>query len=52
MTRNPKSVRPDQLAAEALELLNARKVTALFVVEQNRPVGLVHVHDLLRIGVA
>jgi arabinose-5-phosphate isomerase len=52
MTRNPKSMRPDQLAAEALELLNARKVTALFVVEQGKPVGLVHVHDLLRIGVA
>ena len=52
MTPNPKSVRPDQLAAEALEMLNARKVTALFVVEQGRPVGLVHVHDLLRIGVA
>ena len=52
MTRNPKSVRPDQLAAEALEILNARKVTALFVVEDGKPVGLVHVHDLLRIGVA
>jgi arabinose-5-phosphate isomerase len=52
MTRNPKSVRPDQLAAEALELLNAGKVTALFVVEKSKPVGLVHVHDLLRIGVA
>ena len=52
MTRNPKTARPDQLAAEALELLNARKVTALFVVENAKPVGLVHLHDLLRIGVA
>jgi arabinose-5-phosphate isomerase len=52
MTKNPKSVRPEQLAAEALELLNAGKVTALFVVDDRRPVGLVHVHDLLRIGVA
>jgi arabinose-5-phosphate isomerase len=52
MTKNPRSVRPDQLAAEALEILNSRKVTALFVVENTRPVGLVHVHDLLRIGVA
>ena len=52
MTKNPKTARPDQLAAEALELLNARKVTALFVVENAKPVGLVHLHDLLRIGVA
>jgi arabinose-5-phosphate isomerase len=52
MTRNPKSIRSDQLAAEALEILNARKVTALFVVDKTKPVGLVHVHDLLRIGVA
>jgi arabinose-5-phosphate isomerase len=52
MTKNPRSVRPDQLAAEALEILNSRKVTALFVVENAKPVGLVHVHDLLRIGVA
>lgn len=52
MTKNPKSIRPDQLAAEALEILNARKVTALFVVDNTKPVGLVHVHDLLRIGVA
>ncbi len=52
MTKNPRSVRPDQLAAEALEILNSRKVTALFVVESTKPVGLVHVHDLLRIGVA
>jgi arabinose-5-phosphate isomerase len=52
MTAGPKTIRPDQLAVEALELLNAKKVTALFVVENRRPVGLVHVHDLLRIGVA
>lgn len=52
MTANPKTIRPDQLAAEALELLNAKKVTALFVVESRKPLGLIHVHDLLRIGVA
>lgn len=52
MTRNPKSARGDQLASEALELLNASNITALFVVEGKKPVGLVHLHDLLRIGVA
>ena len=52
MTRQPKTVRPDQLASEALEMLNSAKVTALFAVEAGRPVGIVHVHDLLRIGAA
>lgn len=52
MTRNPKSVRPDQLVSEALELLNSMKITALFVVDSGRPVGIVHIHDLLRAGAA
>jgi arabinose-5-phosphate isomerase len=52
MTRAPKAVRPDMLASAALELLNSSKITAVFVVEKGKPVGIVHVHDLLRAGVA
>jgi len=52
MTRKPKTVSPDTLASAALELINTARITALFVVEDGRPVGIVHVHDLLRIGVA
>jgi len=52
MTSSPKTVRRDLLAGAALELLNASRITALFVVEDGRPVGVVHVHDFLRIGVA
>ena len=52
MTRNPKTVRPDQLASEALEILNSSKITALMVAEAGKPVGIVHFHDLLRAGVA
>ena len=52
MTTSPKIVRPDQLASEALKLINASRITALFVVEQGRPVGIVNFHDLLRAGVA
>ncbi len=52
MTHGPKTVRPDQLASEALELLNSMNITALFVVEAGRPVGIVHIHDLLRAGAA
>jgi len=52
MTREPKTVRPDQLASEALEILNASKKTQLIVAVQDKPIGVVHVHDLLRAGVA
>ena len=52
MTRKPKTVRPDQLISETLELLNSMKVTALFAIEAGKPVGIVHIHDLLRAGAA
>ncbi len=52
MTSQPKTVRPDQLVTEALELLNSMKKTQLIVVDAGRPVGVVHLHDLLRAGVA
>ncbi|HMG79426.1 MAG TPA: KpsF/GutQ family sugar-phosphate isomerase [Xanthobacteraceae bacterium] len=52
MTTSPIIVRPDQLASEALQLLNSLKKQALIVVESDRPVGIVNFHDLLRAGVA
>ncbi|TCT13265.1 arabinose-5-phosphate isomerase [Tepidamorphus gemmatus] len=54
MTVQPTTVGPDILASEALAIMNMRErpFTALFVVEDGRPVGIVHVHDLLRAGVA
>jgi arabinose-5-phosphate isomerase len=56
MTRNPRAVARDTLAAEALALMNAHQITALFVCDpqdgQRRPVGILHIHDLLRAGVA
>jgi arabinose-5-phosphate isomerase len=52
MTANPICARPDQLAGETLQLLNAAKITAVFVIEGDRPIGLIHLHDLLRRGVA
>ncbi len=53
MTANPRRIAPDALAAEALEMVNRLRITALIVADaEERPVGLVHVHDLLRLGVA
>ncbi len=52
MTKNPKTISRDLLASEALEILNSSKITALIVTDANRPVGIVHLHDILRAGVA
>lgn len=52
MTRNPATIAPDALVASALAALNAASIMALVVVEDGKPVGIVHMHDLLRIGVA
>jgi arabinose-5-phosphate isomerase len=52
MTANPKTIRPNALAAEALGILNQQQIQVLFVVEGGRPVGLLHIHDCLRAGIA
>ena len=52
MTPAPKTIRPQALAAEALGRMNAAEITTLFVVENGKPVGLIHMHDCLRAGVA
>jgi arabinose-5-phosphate isomerase len=51
MGRRPHTIGPDALAVQALAMMNDAKITCLFVVEQGRPVGLVHIHDLLRAGI-
>jgi arabinose-5-phosphate isomerase len=52
MTKTPRTIAPDALVATALEMEEASRITALIVVENNRPVGLVHYLDLLRAGAA
>ncbi len=55
MTASPLTIRPDALAAEAVAQMNERKITCLFVVEDDdpvrRPLGILHIHDCLRAGV-
>ena len=50
MTREPRTIAPDRLAAEALHIMSARKIAVLFAVEDGRPVGVLHSHDCLRAG--
>ena len=50
---NPITVAQDQLAVEALRIMNTQKINVLLVCDDcNRPVGILHIHDLLRAGVA
>jgi arabinose-5-phosphate isomerase len=52
MTRKPRTVSSGTLLSEALQIINEQRITALFVVDDGKPAGIVHIHDLLRAGVA
>lgn len=52
MTLSPKTIQPDMLVAKALDIANALAITALMVTHDGRPVGIIHLHDLLRVGAA
>lgn len=54
MTKNPKTIRPDVLASEAVYTMNntGRGITNLFVIEDQKPVGVIHIHDCLKAGVS
>jgi arabinose-5-phosphate isomerase len=51
MTPSPRTIGPDQLAEEAVGVMNAHRITCLFVPDaEGRPLGLIHIHDCLRAG--
>ncbi|MGQ0677052.1 MAG: KpsF/GutQ family sugar-phosphate isomerase [Rhodospirillales bacterium] len=52
MTAGPKTIRRAALAAEAVGFMSQRQITTLWVVEDGKPVGILHIHDCLRAGVA
>ncbi len=56
MSPSPKTIRPKALVAEALRIMNEKTITTLFVVDSEinsgRPLGIVHIHDCLRVGAA
>ena len=51
MTFNPITISSDNLAAEVIALMNKAKISAVFIVEDKKPIGIVHLHDFLRAGV-
>ena len=52
MTKNPKTVNKEMISAEALKIMHDKKITNMFVVEGKKPIGVIHIHDLLNNGVA
>jgi arabinose-5-phosphate isomerase len=52
MTRSPVTATADTLAAEVLRILNDGKKTQMFVLDAGKPVGIIHLHDLLKAGLA
>ena len=53
MTKDPATIRANSLAAEALQIMNDRKITSLFVCDEaGVPEGIIHIHDCLRAGIA
>ncbi len=48
MTKNPKTITASALASEAIKIMNEKKITNLFVLENNKPIGVIHIHDCLK----
>ncbi len=51
MTKNPATINQEMLAVEAIALLNKKSITNLFVVENGKVVGILHIHDCLKVGI-
>ena len=51
MTKNPKTTGPDRLAAEAMRVMEEMEISVIIVVDQERPVGILHLHEILKAGV-
>lgn len=52
MTKNPKTISKDTMASEAMKIMHDKKITNIFVLEDEKPIGVIHIHDLLSKGVA
>tara|TARA_B100000686_G_scaffold348904_1_gene441086 strand:+ start:75 stop:1031 length:957 start_codon:yes stop_codon:yes gene_type:complete len=50
MTKNPQLVSEKTLVGEALNIMNSKKITSLFVCKKTKPIGIVHIHDLLKLS--
>ena len=49
MTKNPTIADTNTLVGEAINIMNAKKITSLFICKKKKPIGIIHIHDLLRL---
>ena len=52
MTNSPRTISPDALAAKAVNVMEKNEISVLIAVVNNKPVGIVHIHELLKAGIA
>ncbi|MCD8024307.1 MAG: KpsF/GutQ family sugar-phosphate isomerase [Candidatus Gastranaerophilales bacterium] len=52
MTKNPKTISKETMASEAVKIMHDKKITNIFIVENKKPIGIIHIHDLLNNGAA
>ena len=48
MTRKPKTLSPDTLISKALKIMNEESITNIFITKQKKPIGIIHMHDILK----
>jgi len=49
MTANPLTLKPETLVSEALNLMNEKSITNIFVTQKNKPIGIIHMHEILKL---
>ena len=52
MTKKPKTVNKDIFASEALDIMKKNKITQVFITENNKPIGILHIHDCIELELA
>mgnify|MGYP002818967667 FL=1 len=48
MTRKPKTLSPNTLISKALKIMNEESITNIFITKQKKPIGIIHMHDILK----
>jgi arabinose-5-phosphate isomerase len=52
MTREPRTIDPERLATEAVRIMEEREISVLIAVKDGHPVGIIHIHEILKSGVS
>ena len=48
MTKKPKTLSPSALVSQALKVMNEKSITNIFITEKKKPLGIIHMHDILK----